>query len=120
MHECEAELVCKLIEKESKVPHFNAGIYLENKKKIGKVDEIFGPINSVMFTVKPDAGVFAKSFQKNDVLYIGTEKLLPLSRFTTPGKPSGGGRGSGGGGRGPPRGGGRGGGGRGGPGRSPG
>ena len=116
LHECEAELVCRLIEKESKVPHFNAGIYLENKKKIGKVDEIFGPINSVMFTVKPDPGIFAKSFQKNDVVYIGTEKLLPLSRFTNPGKPSGGGRGSG-------RGGGRGGaraGGRGGPGRSPG
>lgn len=109
MHECEAEIVCKLIEKESKVPHFNAGIYLENKKKIGKVDEIFGPINSVMFTVKPDAGVFAKSFQKNDVLYIGTDKLLPLTRFTNPGKPSsGGGRGPSGGGRGPPRGGGRG------------
>lgn len=27
-------------EKENKIPHFNAGIYLENKKKIGKVDEV--------------------------------------------------------------------------------
>jgi H/ACA ribonucleoprotein complex subunit 1 len=40
LHECESEMVCKLIEKESKIPHFNAGIYLENKKKIGKVDEV--------------------------------------------------------------------------------
>ena len=40
MHECESEMVCKLIEKEKKIPHFNAGIYLENKKKIGKVDEV--------------------------------------------------------------------------------
>lgn len=28
-----------------KIPYFNAGIYLENKTQIGKVDEIFGPIN---------------------------------------------------------------------------
>jgi hypothetical protein len=40
MHECESEMVCKLTERESKVPYFNAPIYLENKKKIGKVDEV--------------------------------------------------------------------------------
>lgn len=40
MHECESEMVCKLTEKESKIPHFNAGIFLENKKKIGKVGEV--------------------------------------------------------------------------------
>lgn len=28
-----------------KIPYFNAPIYLENKTQIGKVDEIFGPIN---------------------------------------------------------------------------
>ena len=27
-----------------KVPYFNAPIYLENKSQIGKVDEIFGPM----------------------------------------------------------------------------
>ena len=64
-----------------------------------------------MFTVKPDPGIVAKSFKKDDPIYIGTDKLLPITRFTNPGKPSGGGRGGGG------RGGGRG--GRGG-GRSPG
>lgn len=26
------------------IPYFNAGIFLENKQQIGKVDEIFGPI----------------------------------------------------------------------------
>ena len=26
------------------IPYFNAGIFLENKKQIGKVDEILGPI----------------------------------------------------------------------------
>jgi len=70
-----------------KVPYFNAGIYLENKKKIGKVDEILGKINEVYFTVKMDPGVVAKSFQPKDSVYIGTDKLLPLARFTNPGKP---------------------------------
>lgn len=85
-HECESELVCKWTMPE-KVPYFNAGIYLENKKKIGKVDEILGKINEVYFTVKMDTGVAAKSFQENDLVYIGTDKLLPLSRFTNPSKP---------------------------------
>lgn len=100
LHECESELVCKLSQADTKIPYFNAGIYLENKKKIGKVDEIFGPINLVMFTIKMDPGIVAKSFQEEDLVYISPDKLLPLSRFT------GGGGGGGGGGRG--RGGGRG------------
>ena len=85
----------------------NAGIYLENKSKIGKVEEVFGPINKVYFTVKTDSGINATSFKENDKFYIGTEKLLPLSRFLNEGKSSGprpGGRGGGGrgGGRGGP------------------
>ena len=83
IHECESELVCKLSHSESKIPYFNAGIYLENKKKIGKVDEIFGPINLVMFTIKMDPGIVAKSFQGDDLVYISVDKLLPLSRFTS-------------------------------------
>jgi H/ACA ribonucleoprotein complex subunit 1 len=85
MHECESELVCKLSHPDNKIPYFNAGIYLENKKKIGKIDEIFGPLNLVMFTIKMDPGIVAKSFQEKDSVYIGTDKLLPLSRFTNPG-----------------------------------
>lgn len=85
MHECESELVCKLSHPDTKIPYFNAGIYLENKKKIGKIDEIFGPLNLVMFTVKMDPGIVAKSFQEKDAVYIGTDKLLPLTRFTAPG-----------------------------------
>lgn len=90
------------------IPYFNAGIYLENKSKIGKVEEVFGPVNKVYFTIKPDSGVLGTSFQVDDKVYIGTDKLLPLSRFTNESK-GGGGRGRGGG-RGAPggRGGGRG------------
>ncbi|CAM9787118.1 unnamed protein product [Discosporangium mesarthrocarpum] len=113
MHPCEDEMVCKLTN--SMVPYFNAGTYLDNKTKIGKVDEILGPINGVMFTIKPDAGVNANSFKDGDKVYIGTQKLLPFSRFTGQGAPGGsqgrgrggarGGRGGRGGGRGAPRGG---------------
>ena len=42
-HPCENDLVCRgTIEK---IPYFNAPIYLENKSQIGKIDEIFGPMN---------------------------------------------------------------------------
>lgn len=47
MHSCEGEMVCKSVNE--KVPYFNAPIYLENKSQIGKVDEIFGPINEMVF-----------------------------------------------------------------------
>ena len=46
------------------------------------MDEIFGPINLVMFTIKMDPGIVAKSFQEDDLVYISTDKLLPLTRFT--------------------------------------
>ena len=93
LHSAEGEMVVKLTN--AMIPYFNAGIYLENKSKIGKVEEVFGPINKVYFTIKPDTGVNAKSFKVDDKVYIGTDKLMPLSRFTAPQK--GGGRGSGGG-----------------------
>lgn len=68
-----------------KVPYFNAGVYLENKRKIGKVDEILGKVAEIFFTIKMDPGILAKSFQVNDLVYVGTDKLLPLVRFTNPG-----------------------------------
>jgi len=43
MHACEGDAVTKLTNE--KVPFFNAPIYLKNMTQIGKVDEIFGPIN---------------------------------------------------------------------------
>jgi len=125
-HECESELVCKWTLAE-KVPYFNAGVYLENKRRVGKVDEILGPIHEFFISVKMDPGVVSSSFQENDALYVGTDKLLPLTRFTSPSSGGGGGGRGRGGGRSPGgRGGGRGGfggrgGGRGGfAGRSPG
>ncbi|AQK58424.1 putative H/ACA ribonucleoprotein complex subunit family protein [Zea mays] len=132
LHACEGEAVTKLTNE--KVPYFNAPIYLQNKTQIGKVEEIFGPINESYFSVKMMEGIIATSYNEGDKFYIDPMKLLPLSRFLpqpkgqSQGAPRGGGRGGGRGfgrgrgggsfrgGRGPPRGGGRGprGGGRGG------
>ena len=113
-HDVESELLCRWTLTD-KVPYFNAGIYLQNKRKIGKVDEILGKTAELLFTIKMDPGVLSKSFQPNDLVFIGTDKLLPLVRFTNPEASKGrGGGGRGAGGRGG-RGGGRGGfGGRGG------
>mmetsp|Transcript_9660 Transcript_9660/g.12534 ORF Transcript_9660/g.12534 Transcript_9660/m.12534 type:complete len:201 (+) Transcript_9660:114-716(+) len=106
-HTAEEDMVCNSTLGD-KVPYFNAPVYLENKSKIGKVDEVFGPVNAVMFTVKTDDGVVASSFKENDKVYISPEKILPIARFTGEQK-GGGGRGGRGGRGGGGRGGGRGG-----------
>lgn len=43
LHACEGDAVTKLTNE--KIPFFNAPIYMKNMTQIGKVDEIFGPIN---------------------------------------------------------------------------
>ncbi|KAK6582620.1 hypothetical protein PZA11_005028 [Diplocarpon coronariae] len=85
MHACEGEIVCESIN--TKIPYFNAPIYLQNKTPIGKVDEILGPINSVYFTIKPSEGIQASSFKSGDKFYIGGDKLLPLEKFLPKPKP---------------------------------
>ena len=72
------------------IPYFNAPIYLENITQVGKVDEIFGTIQEVYFSVKPSEGVTATSFKPGDKLFISPDKLLPLQRFLTPPKGVGG------------------------------
>lgn len=120
-HPCEGEAVCKLTN--AMIPYFNAPIFLENKTQVGKVEEVFGPINAVYFTIKMSDGVVATSYSSGDKFFIDPSKLLPLERFLPQPKGAGGrggGRGSGRGGRGGGRGGfgGRGGGGFGGRGGS--
>ncbi|CAG8958933.1 hypothetical protein HYALB_00012023 [Hymenoscyphus albidus] len=112
LHACEGEIVCESVN--TKIPYFNAPIYLENKTSIGKVDEILGPINQVYFTIKPTEGIQAASFKSGDKFYIGGDKLLPLEKFLPKPKPPPGApkpkRAGGRGGRGAPMRGGRGGG----------
>jgi len=85
LHACEGEIVCESIN--TKIPYFNAPIYLQNKTSIGKVDEILGPINQVYFTIKPTEGIQATSFKSGDKFYIGGDKLLPLEKFLPKPKP---------------------------------
>ncbi|KAI3897058.1 hypothetical protein MKW92_016713, partial [Papaver armeniacum] len=109
LHACEGDAVTKLTH--SKIPYFNAPIYLQNKTQIGKVDEIFGPIHESLFSVKMMEGIVATSYAAGDKFYIDPAKLLPLERFLPQpkGASRGGGRGGRGGSRGGFRGGGRGG-----------
>ncbi|CDZ96217.1 gar1-domain-containing protein [Phaffia rhodozyma] len=107
MHSVESEMLCSNL-LPTKVPYFNAPIYLENKTQIGKVDEILGPINEIFFTIKMNEGMVASSFKKDDKVYIGGDKLLPIERFLPKPKAAGGkvekrgGRGGARGGRGAP------------------
>ncbi|XP_062167241.1 putative H/ACA ribonucleoprotein complex subunit 1-like protein 1 [Alnus glutinosa] len=110
LHACEGDAVTRLTNE--KIPFFNAPIYLQNKTQIGKVDEIFGPINESLFSVKMMDGIVATSYSLGDKFYIDPAKLLPLSRFLS--QPKGQPHAAARGGRGGFRGGGRGGGGRGG------
>ncbi|KAH6781206.1 H/ACA ribonucleoprotein complex [Perilla frutescens var. hirtella] len=122
LHACEGDAVTKL--SNEKIPYFNAPIYLENKTQIGKVDEIFGPINESYFSIKMMEGIVATAYAAGDKFFIDPAKLLPLARFLPQPKGQaqagrgggrgggfrggrGGGRGGGGGfrGRGAPRGG---------------
>lgn len=79
LHPCEGEIVCRSIN--TKIPYFNAPIYLENKTQIGKVDEILGPLNEVYFTIKCSEGVQAATFKDGDKFFIAPDKLLPIERF---------------------------------------
>lgn len=112
LHPCEDMIILKSSQKEN-VPFFNAPIFLENKKQVGKVDEIFGQVKDYYFSVKLNDTVKAATFKKADKLFIDPAKLIPVQRFLPqPGGKvvkRGGAGGRGGGGRG-----GRGGGGRGG------
>jgi H/ACA ribonucleoprotein complex subunit 1 len=79
VHAVEGDIFVRSIN--TKVPYFNAPIYLENKTQIGKIDEILGPLNEVFFTIKPSEGVQASSFKDGDKFYIASDKLLPIERF---------------------------------------
>lgn len=62
-HACQDDLVCKCTLDD--IPYFNAPIYLDNKKQIGKVDEIFGSIKDYSVSVKLSDDVKVKSFTPN-------------------------------------------------------
>ena len=71
----------------------------DSKFQVGKVDEIFGTLRDFFVSIKLQGDVKAKSFEKDQMLYIDPAKLLPLQRFLPGGQPRGGGGGRGGRGR---------------------
>ena len=79
MHPCEEYVVIKN-RLPDKVPIFNRPVYLENKTKIGVIDDVFGPINEFMFSVKCDEGVQPTSFKKSSLVYIHINIVIYESR----------------------------------------
>eukprot|EP01012_Entosiphon_sulcatum_P048323 TRINITY_DN66813_c0_g1_i1.p1 TRINITY_DN66813_c0_g1~~TRINITY_DN66813_c0_g1_i1.p1 ORF type:complete len:190 (-),score=8.35 TRINITY_DN66813_c0_g1_i1:78-647(-) len=104
---CEDQLVCKITSTPIQIPMFNANMWSKSMDKIGKIDEIFGTTSAPMFTVQPVSGKSVADFSVGDEIKIGTDRLMPLYRFTTPAPSRGRGRGGRGdrGGRGGDRGG---------------
>jgi H/ACA ribonucleoprotein complex subunit 1 len=51
------------------VPLLMRNIYLENKNKIGKVDDVFGLMTKAGIAIKPDEGVKAESFKAGDKVH---------------------------------------------------
>jgi len=78
-HACEGEIICKLTN--PKIPYFNGTIFLENKSKVGKVEEIFGPIDNSLFTIKLCDGINPDSFKIGQKFHISPDKLIPIQRF---------------------------------------
>lgn len=95
-------MVAKSVNTE-KVPMFNIFAYTEEKKKVGKIDEILGQIRNVHFSIIPENGVEPSSFAKDTKFFISTQKFSALVKFTNPppmsGKKGGKGKGKGKGGK---------------------
>jgi H/ACA ribonucleoprotein complex subunit 1 len=51
------------------VPLLMRNIYLLNKTKVGKVDDVFGAISKSGIAIKPDEGVKAESFKAGDKVW---------------------------------------------------
>jgi rRNA processing protein Gar1 len=81
-HPCEGEAVCKLTN--TMIPYFNAPIFLENKTQVGKVEEVFGPINSVYFTIKMSEGVVATSYSSGDKFFIDPPEVAAVGALSAP------------------------------------
>jgi len=68
----------------ARVPMFNAPVYNERGALVGKVQEVFGPLNAHYFTFSPETGVQPSSFERGTVFQIREGRTLPLTKFTSP------------------------------------
>lgn len=79
-HTSENKVVCK-VSLEDQVPMFNQPVFLENKTHIGKSDEIFGQLNSVLMSVELVDTIKPDSLDKKQLIYMDPSKVLPKDRF---------------------------------------
>ena len=98
VHACEDRLIYRFSVAGS-VPRFNAYVYTESKTKVGKIDEVLGGSQNLMFSVIPEVGIQPRSVKKGAPIFLSPTQLTPLSRFDQTSS-SRGGRGRGMGGRG--------------------
>ena len=78
-HACEGMLICNVIG--GNVPLLMRSIYLQNKNKIGKVDDVFGTMGKPGLAIKPDEGIKAESFKAGDKLYADPQQTRQTSFF---------------------------------------
>ena len=86
-------LICNVVG--GNVPLLMRSIYLLNKNKIGKVDDVFGMMSRPGLAIKPDEGIKAESFKAGDKLYADpqqtreTKFFMPRPTFAKGAKPTG-------------------------------
>lgn len=54
---------------------------MQNKNKIGKVDDVFGAMSKAGIAIKPDEGVKAESFKAGDKLYADPQQCRNTQFF---------------------------------------
>lgn len=62
------------------IPYPNSAV-LFNKKQIGKVDEVFGPVGDVYVAVKPDPSIRASEFRLETRFEGYKDRFIPSNRF---------------------------------------
>eukprot|EP00831_Metopus_contortus_P061819 TRINITY_DN5373_c0_g1_i6.p1 TRINITY_DN5373_c0_g1~~TRINITY_DN5373_c0_g1_i6.p1 ORF type:complete len:157 (-),score=9.12 TRINITY_DN5373_c0_g1_i6:58-528(-) len=78
-HSCEGFMIYKSTN--PLAPLINRPVYYEDKKKIGVVDEVFGPIHSFGFSVKLDEGIKVESFKPGLKVYANPMHLKSVTFF---------------------------------------
>ena len=85
LHMCEDFAVCEA--ENTSAPLINRPVFTKDKKRLGVIDEIYGPIESYGFTIKLDEGVSADTFEEGTKVYVDPMSLKPLTFFQSKSKP---------------------------------
>ena len=86
MHAAENTLIFKSTS-DTQYPAFNAQVFDKNKNELGKVGEVFGPLNEFYFSLEPKSGVSETMFKADDPIYLYSDKLFSVDRLKNPPAP---------------------------------